>query len=290
MRNPLIRHNRKISRTLLWGLIIGLACRTLIPVVNGDEQTNDLQIICTTSLLSSAAEAVGEDRIEVHTIIPFGMCPGHFDLTPGEVQKIRNANLLLCHGFEHFLKGVDMGKTEVVQTNVKGNWMIPDIHTQAVQWVLGVLTARRPELAVYFSKRAESYLHEIHAAKNNMRSEIIKHKNLPVICSSMNRDLVEWMGFTVIADYPRDEDVSVKTMHNITTKGQEMKIRLVIDNKQSGGKVGRTIAEELNIPFVLLSNFPETPSTNAGGYAYIQTLSNNFASVANPLPDLGEQP
>ncbi len=279
---------------VLWGLVIGIACQATAPFAHGEDQVlsnNVLKVMCTTTMLSSIIEAVGGEHFEVYTVVPYGMCPGHFDLTPGEAQKLREADILFCHGFESFLEGVNLGKnTEVITMGIKGNCMIPNIHMQTVQWVQGVLVERQPEFTVDFSGRVENYLHKIHAAEKDLRKGMIKHQGLPVVCSAINRDLVEWMGFNVIAEYPRDEDVSVKTMHAIIMKGRELKTRLVIDNKQSGGKIGRTIAGELNIPFVLLSNFPESSLMNVVGYAYIQALSNNCALVVNALTTVGKKP
>jgi len=52
---------------------------------------------------------------------------------------------------------------------------------------------------------------------------------------------------------------------------------------QSSGKIGRTIADELGIPFVMLSNFPDASSGTADRPAYLAALSNNCTTVLNAL-------
>jgi len=245
---------------------------------------NRLRVTCTTTLLSAVVSAVGGDRVDVHTIVPFGMCPGHFDLTPGEADKLRNADVLLYHGFEQFLKGVEPGsKTAMVKAGVKGNWMIPTVHTQAVERVRAVLTEAMPTAGALFSERAEGYSRAVtHQAEKSMKP-LAAVRGTPVVCATMNRDLAEWLGCRVIAEFARDEDVSVKALHGILTEAKKSGAALVIDNMQSSGKIGRTIADELGIPFVMLSNFPDASSGTADRPAYLAALSNNCTTVLNAL-------
>ena len=284
------KHRLKTLRLFAAYLVLAAGCLFLATgSMAADRNTdgasaNRLQVMCTTTLLSCIVKAVGGEQIEVDTIVPFGMCPGHFDLTPGEAQKLREADILLYHGCEQFVKGVDLGtRTEAIRTGVKGNWMIPDIHTQAVQRIVGILADRRPAMTDRLSRRSKEYAQAVCAAGLAVRDRLADCRGLPVVCSNMNRDLADWFGFAVIAEYPRDEDISVKTLHEIISKGRKSGVKLVIDNKQSSGKVGRTIARELDVPFALLSNFPDDPSSNVGGYPYIWVLSNNCTTVVEAL-------
>ena len=243
-----------------------------------------LRVTCTTTILSAVVSAVGGDRVDVHTIVPFGMCPGHFDLTPGEADKLRNTDLLLYHGFESFLKGVEPGaKTTRVKAGVKGNWMIPTVHTQAVERVRAVLTEAMPTAGALFAERAKGYARAVTQQAEKSMKPLAVVRGTPVICATMNRDLAEWLGCRVIAEFARDEDVSVKALHGILTEAKKAGAALVIDNMQSSGKIGRTIADELGIPFVMLSNFPDASSGTADRPPYLAALSNNCTTVLNAL-------
>ncbi|MBN2301172.1 MAG: zinc ABC transporter substrate-binding protein [Lentisphaerae bacterium] len=241
-------------------------------------------VTCTTTLLSSVVTAVAGQDADVHTIVPFGMCPGHFDLTPGEVHKLMNADILLYHGFERFLGDIEFyPRTKVVRANVSGNWMIPDIHTQAVQRVVSILSETSPRMNIEMSRNADAYNQIIAQKANAAKMRLAKYKGIPVTCSDMNRDLAEWFGFKVVAKFARDEDVSVSALHRIVAQSRKLRARLVIDNKQSGGKMGRTIARELDVPMALLSNFPESDSTETDKYPYIRTLDHNCNAILEAL-------
>lgn len=245
---------------------------------------NRLRVTCTTTLLSAVVNAVGGDRVTVHTIIPFGMCPGHFDLTPGEADKLRNADVLLYHGYEQFLKGVEPGsKTRMVKAGVKGNWLIPTVHTQAVERVRAILTEAMPTAGALFAKRAEGYSRALTQQAERSIKSLAAVRGTPVVCATMNRDLAEWMGCRVVAEFARDEDVSVKALHGILTEAKKSGAALVIDNMQSSGKIGRTIADELGIPFVMLSNFPDANAATADRPPCLAAVSNNCATVQNAL-------
>jgi len=241
-------------------------------------------VVCTTTHLSTIVEAVSDGRFETRTIIPFGMCPGHFDLSPGEARKLLETPLLLYHGYEQFLKGIEFGKgTKKLQVDIKGNWMIPDLHSNAVWKITAILSGLQPVYSGEFDTRATQYVAAVKTSADSLRACLNQYRGTPVVCSGMNRDFAEWMGFRVVAEYPRDEDVSIKTMRDIIAVSHSRGVKLVLDNKQSGGKTGRTIAESIASPMVVLTNFPETDLPYSSGYPYIRTLTDNCASVVSAL-------
>lgn len=246
------------------------------------EQPDRLRVTCTTSALSAVVHAVGGDRVEVQTIIPFGMCPGHFDLTPGEANRLRTADVVFCHGFERFLDGVETGPaTQEVTVQVNGNWMIPTIHTQAVASICTVLSDVRSGDKAFFEERAARYSRDVMSNAESALKSLEPLRGTPVVCAAMNRDLAESMGLRVIAVFARDEDVSVKTLHQILTRSRAAGAALVVDNMQSSGKIGRTIAQELAVPFVMLSNFPA--EEGIGRFPYLAALSNHCVAVRQAL-------
>ncbi|MFW5871306.1 MAG: metal ABC transporter substrate-binding protein [Verrucomicrobiota bacterium] len=247
-------------------------------------EENKLRVTCTTTLMSSVVDAVGGDKVDVNIIVPFGMCPGHFDLTPGEADKLRNADMVLYHGFEQFLEGVETSpETDMIKAGVHGNWMIPAVHIRAIERIESVLVEATPGASEFFAKKADSYSRAV-TREAQLYTKLLKPiQGARVVCAEMNRDLAEWMGLEVVAVFPRDEAVSVKALHRILTEGRKQQASLVIDNRQSSGKIGRTIADELNVPFAMLSNFPGTGSPVPGAQPYLAALSNNCSAVVNAL-------
>lgn len=63
-------------------------------------------------------------------------------------------------------------------------------------------------------------------------------------------------------------------------KGREGKVTLVIDNMQTGGESGKSLAEELGVKHIVLSNFP-------GGYENTETwekaIDKNIELILNSV-------
>lgn len=243
----------------------------------------DLRITCTTTLLSSAVKAIGKDRVKVHTIVPVGMCPGHFDISPAEVERIRNSDLMLAHGFERFLDDLladSKGRIPIVRVSINANWMIPEVQAMAACKVTDILASKRPDMESFFRNNLTYYTNAIHQADMEISAKFSKFSNTPIVCSEMNTNFVQWFGFNIVATFPRDEDISVKTMSEIILKAKKKHVSVVIDNLQSSGKVGKTLAGELGVPLVMLSNFP---GKDKGSSPYIHVFKENCARLLSAI-------
>lgn len=249
------------------------------------DQSRELRVVCTTTMLGCVIDAVGGENINARVFVPFGMCPGHFDLTPGEAGSLREADLVFFHGFEQFLDGVNFTtNTTLVQVTVGGNWMIPEIHKKATIEIAGILSEYIPEYAEQFTLNTKRYVEAIETASDKFDAAIKPYTGVNVICSLMNRDFVERMGMNVLATFPRDEDMSLKSMNEIITLGQKNNAAAVIDNTQTSGKTGRAIADDLKIPLVIISNFPQPATNGITDLLYIRALQENSRSVIDAIP------
>jgi ABC-type Zn uptake system ZnuABC Zn-binding protein ZnuA len=85
-------------------LVAGLLVLSLVvlSILGGcaPAQTSKLRVVTSTSLLAQIVERVGGDKVDVINIIPPAQCPGHFDVTPGDIQKLADADLFLLHGWQ----------------------------------------------------------------------------------------------------------------------------------------------------------------------------------------------
>jgi len=240
-----------------------------------------LQVTCTTTLIESVVRAVGQDRVSATTIVPFGMCPGHFDISPGVIQRIKRSNLFIAHGFERFLQNLvndDNDAIPLVRVGVHENWMIPDVHIEAVERITDILSAQCPASAAFFEENAARYCADIRHQEHRLLDELAYLRDTPVICSDLNAPFIEWLGFSVVETFPRDEDISVKGLHDIVVAAKRGGVRCVFDNLQSSGKVGKTLASELGIPLIMLSNFPNERSPS-----YLETLKQTGQKITAVL-------
>ena len=62
--------------------------------------TTKLKVVTSISLIAQIVERVGGDLVDVVNIIPPAQCPGHFDVKPGDIQKLADADLFLLGGWQ----------------------------------------------------------------------------------------------------------------------------------------------------------------------------------------------
>ena len=222
--------------------------------VNADEK---VKVVCTTTILEKFAEEVGGEKVEVISLVQPGVCPAHFDIKPSNVYDVSEASLILCHGFEQWLDGLisSSGNKDVKKVLLKGSWSTSDSAIQIVEKIKDALSEASPENAEYFNENADKTIEEIRETAESIKKEAdtLDVKNIDVICMKWQKEFVEWIGFNIVATYGPPENVSMKEINELTKK----KALLVIDNLQSGTKLGSQIASEIGAYHVILTNFPD---------------------------------
>lgn len=242
-----------------------------------------MSIVTSTTDISSVVEMIAPKDAIVYNLVPGGMCPGHFDLSPGEANKLFLSDLIIYHGFESWLKKVKKLKLDakMVDLHTDGNWMIPDVYMKGAGEIAGILKKEYDSDSVSID-RIESNYKKLEMRIDSL-SLIITRKKEPikgvkVICNEHQKDFLEFLGAEVVCAFSPGDDISLKEIAEVIKAGRDKNARLVVDNLQSGQKVGRTIADELKINYIILSNFPEENG-------YRATLLNNINLLLDILSD-----
>ncbi len=252
---------------LIASLLIGVLLLTLVVLSLGctSEATSNLKVVTTTSLISSIVEQVGGDKVQVANIIPPAQCPGQFDVNPSDIQMLADARLFLMHGWQGEMFSTDLVKSannpelKVVILNIPGNWMTPTVQAQAVGNITSSLAEIDPQNAGYYQSNAESELAAITAKGNELKAKLAAENlsQVNVICDEQVTDLAQWVGFNVVASYPRPDAITPKILQGLIDQGKQSGVALVIGNLQSGtSDAGATMASGIGAVLVTLSNFP----------------------------------
>ncbi len=227
------------------------------------KQEDRLKVVVTTSLIQGIVEEIGKDKVEVSTLIPSGMCPGHFDIKPQDMKALSSASLVLSQGWERIPKTQKIG--------IEGNWMIPDIHIKAVEKITEILCRKDPENREGYRRNGEDYKKRVLALTHEIKKEAKRLKGIKVVSSQYQKDFLEWLGLDVVGVYARPEDLTPKTLKEIIDRAKREGVRLVVDNLQSGKDAGLPIAEEIGAKHITLTNFPEN--------SYIESLRENVEKL-----------
>ncbi|NQT05862.1 MAG: zinc ABC transporter substrate-binding protein, partial [Dehalococcoidia bacterium] len=245
--------NRKSGWLSLLVLVLILAAN-LVSVGCAPESASGLRVVTSTSLLAQIVERVGGDKVDVVNVIPPAQCPGHFDVKPGDIQKLAEAEIFLMHGWQgekftdDLIASADNPDLSVFKVDVEGNWMTPQTQSQAIDLIAGIISQADAENSAYFQKNAESFKASVNAKGAEMAAKLaeVNVSEINVMCAEMQAGFVKWAGFNVVATFGRPDSLTPQVVKELVDKGREGEVALIIDNMQSGQDAGAGIAEELD--------------------------------------------
>ncbi|MCD6141359.1 zinc ABC transporter substrate-binding protein [Candidatus Bipolaricaulota bacterium] len=244
-------------------------------------------VVATHAVFGEFAQAVGGDLINVVTIIPSGFCPAHYDLRPSDVRAVADASLLIYSGFEPWmdtLRSALGSSAKVVQ--LKGDWNTPDGAAEKVDAIAAALSELLPDAQDALAANAAAYkarLAQI-ATELKKRADELGTASIPVICMQWQVPFVSWLGFDIVATYGVPEGLSMQDLVRLARVGKENRVRLVIDNLQSGIDFGAKLAQEVGAVHVVLSNFPGAmPHTATVLDLFVRNADSLFSAIA-PIP------
>jgi zinc transport system substrate-binding protein len=249
-------------------------------IISAAEQAEPVKVVVTTSLIKTIVQTIGGDSLHVVTIVSAGMCPGHFDVRPADIAELSDAELLLSHGFEGWVDKLvsssGNGRLEASTVGVEGNWMVPDIHKRAARKITEMLCDLTPRNRDYYRRNLGSCEQAIDSVVTLIRKLTENLQSVKVICAEHQSEFLDWLGFDVTASYGRPEEMTPTNLVEVLRTARAEDVRIIVDNLQSGGKAGQTIAEQIGAEHVTLTNFPL-------GDSYVISLMENIEKMVKAL-------
>jgi zinc transport system substrate-binding protein len=257
-----------------------------------DEETSETKVVTSTSLIAQIVERIGGDKVDVVNIIPPAQCPGHFDVKPGDIQKLADADLFLLHGWqgekfsEELIASANNPELTVIQINVKvgenDNWMTPPVQQAAVDKITDALCQIDDANRSVYQEAADKYKGIINKTESEAKAKLasLNPADINVLCADQQAGFVNWAGLNIVDIFGRPDTLTPQVVKDLVDKGRAGNITLILDNMQSGQDAGAGIAEELGCARVILSNFP-------GGYDNTETwekaIEYNIDLISNAL-------
>ena len=259
-----------MKKTKIFIAAILVLSLVIVPVLAGcaEEETSRLKVVTTTSLIARIVERVGGEMVDVVNIIPPAQCPGHFDVSPGDIKKLANAELFLLHGWQgeqfsdELIASADNTDLITVKINVKvgenTNWMTPEVQQAAVDKIAEALSQIDSENSAAYQKAAAEYNSEVEAKGVEIKARLAEEDlaGIHVMCAEQLTGLVRWTGLNIITTYGRPDSLTPEVVRELVDTGRESGVTLIIDNLQSGQDAGAGLAEELGCKRVIFTNFP----------------------------------
>jgi zinc transport system substrate-binding protein len=276
---------RKTMRTRTPFLLLAIVGAFLWTMPGHAESIQDVHrvriIVASDSILSTiVASLLPSHRYAVHTVLPPGQCPGHYDVKLSDIERMKKADVVVSFRGMPYMGGPGRANGEWLSVDAgERNWMVPDSYLRGMEGVAGRLSRKYPEDGDAILKSMSTVKDRVRTASDALKERVVRAgiAGKAVIASSMQKETLEWMGFVVVGEYGRPEAMSVKDIARLSRMGKERHVILVVDNLQSGPDAGKGVAETLGVPHVVLTNFPSEKG-------YIPTLAENVDAVLKAVP------
>jgi len=250
----------KHKKRLAFSLVLMMLPLLLLSETALEVQADDKPIIvCTTSAVGSVVEELLGDTAEVLVLVQPGLCPADFDMKPGYIDAISNAQVLFRQNIqgEFWLNGLleASGNSDLTVVAIPGVYNTPDGAKNYIREVGGNLSQI---LNIDLDSKTSQLLSEVDDIANLMASQASKVNaaNVKVICMSWLKTYIESAGFTVAATFNPPETLSAGDITSLIETARNESVALIVDNLQIDTEFGAGIASEVDAEHVVLTNFP----------------------------------
>jgi zinc transport system substrate-binding protein len=267
-----------VLRVGVFGLLFGL--------IAGCRQHPEPAVAATSTYLECAVKDLLGDRTPVMRLAGPGMCPGHFDIRPSQVQALRRCRLLLRFEFQQSLDaklaGLSHDGLAIRPVVLKGGLCEPATYRAACEQVAEVLrTSGLAGQADLFSRLREIAA-RTEALAVDLRAEVRRAglADQGAVCSEHQAAFCRWLGLDVRATFGGADTMTTGQLNHAIQAAETGGARLVIANRPEGRQVADALADRLGGPVVVFDNFP--PSGEADGFD--RMLRRNVRALVEAVP------
>ncbi len=274
-------HSNRIISCVKTIFVVSLVSCIVSGCKNKQPDVPQPEIAVSNSYLNAAVKDLCGIQENVFDLVPPGMCPGHFDISPSQVNTLCNCKILFIFDFQ---KNIEKAVPRIKQRGLKvrqvrssAGMCIPDTYLTTAREVAKALSEQRPlQKTIY-----ESRLSEIEKRLDILSRDIadrVKSSHLhgtKVIASKHQEEFIKWLGLDCVSTFAGRDEITPAQIDRSLQSAREHKIKLVIANKQEGTAMAQTLADHLNVKFVVFNNFPGEHAEDATAPQYDQMVLEN---------------
>lgn len=249
-------------------LILGFAAGLLFnPLVLAASQKRTY--LLGSTLIEDVVKDLVEEPIDSRLLIAGSACPGHTDVKAADLIFAIHADGIFVHPMQakqaviaQMIAAHKELETKIRTVNVGSSWMIPGVQKKASKTIANLMMENADSSFSHtVKKRLVKRFDRIDVLHEELRKLCAPLKGKAVIAAAMQEDFCRWCGLNVVGTFGSADSIDPRTLVNLVNVGRKEKICGVVENLQSGQEAGRSIAEELRVKRVVLSNFPQTDVT-----------------------------
>ncbi len=220
-------------------------------------------VAATSSYLEYAARDILGPGEPILRLAGPGMCPGHFDIRPGQIAELRRCRVLLRFDFQKSLDaklGNRNAGLRIAAVGLAGGGMCePASYLNACRQVADALVSAGLLERTEANGRLKEISQRLAAMGDWVKRQIHVSRlaGLPVVASRHQEAFCRYLGLNVVATFSGSDQAGIAELDNAIRAGRRGAARLVIANLPEGRKAADTLAEKLNAGVVVFGNFPD---------------------------------
>ncbi|MFP4356716.1 MAG: metal ABC transporter substrate-binding protein [Phycisphaerae bacterium] len=243
-------------------------------------------VAATNSLLECAVRDLLGDSTSVLRLAEPGMCPGHFDIRPSQVQQLRSCRILLRLDFQKSLEtklaGAKDDGLRIAEIRISGGLCEPESYLAACQQTADALIAANLLDRVTADQRLAAIRARIEQTASRCREKVAGLKDLPVIASSHQEAFCRRLGLRPVAVFAGADSAGVGQVDHAVRQGEQVGVKLIIANRPEGRRVADALANRLGAQVVVFGNFPALGSGHNSFDDLIEANVDALVKAANP--------
>lgn len=250
-----MKHYRAILAFCLPVLITASGC-------GEKDDTPTPTVAASTSYLECAAREFLGDGEPVLRLAGPGMCPGHFDVRPSQIEQLRGCKVLLRQDFQKSLEAklTDLKASGLQITSIKidGGLCEPESYLSACRQAADAFTAAglldRPAADTRLAKVTERMATLGGWAKGQIESAELK--GAPVLAAEHQATFCRYLGLNVVATFRGSDTAGISDIDAAIRSAKSAGVKIVVANLPAGRRLADALAERLDAKVVVFGNFP----------------------------------
>ncbi len=226
------------------------------------------EIAVANSYLQCVVEDLCGNQMDILSLAPPGMCPGHFDISPSQVNQLCKCRILLLFDFQEriadTLSRIKENGLRIYTVKTTPGLCVPRSYLSVAQAVADVLSVEYPAKKDQYNKKLKLIEKRLENLSNELLVMTSGLKKAGVLTSKHQAEFSEWLGLDVISTFAGRDTETAANVNQCLQQAKGKSVRFVIANKQEGTGLAAAIAEHLHARVVVFSNFPGTGNDTAG--------------------------
>jgi|WetSurMetagenome_2_1015567.scaffolds.fasta_scaffold93193_2 zinc transport system substrate-binding protein len=276
-----------MARTILPGLgwiaVIVIACLAGCEKKSGSAPQS--QIAVANSYLEAAVLDLGVDPSKVMSFVPPGMCPGHFDLTPSQVEGLLSCSVLLVFDFQNNISSSlprvrESGLTIGVIAPPPG-LCVPDSYLSIVRQAAAALESANLLSSADSAARLQAIEKRMKGLEQEIRSDMERAglRDGPILVSKHQEVFARWLGLNPVGTFRGSDAETPGPIQTALENAAKQPVRWVIANQQEGTELAQSLAKRLSVGLVIFSNFPNSTVSEKGQPTFDALVRENVARL-----------